>query len=233
MSASVVAASTLTDRIDPSTPLVLATGACALVAVVVDGIWRWSRNVVTIVHEGGHAMVAVLTGRRLTGIRLHSDASGLTLSVGRPYGLGMVLTAAAGYLSPSLVGLAGVVLLAVEQVTIMLWAAAFVLLMMLLVVRNLYGALALLLSGGVVVAMSLRASPDVQAAFGYLVTWFLLLGAVRPVVELQRQRRRRPGLNTDADQLAGLTMFPAIVWVGIFGLTALASLSYGSYLLLT
>jgi hypothetical protein len=233
MPASVVAASTLTDRIDPSTSLVLVTGACALLAVVVDGIWRWSRNVVTIVHEGGHAVVAVLTGRRLTGIRLHSDASGLTLSVGRPYGLGMVLTAAAGYLSPSLVGLAGVGLLAVEQVTIMLWVAAFVLLMMLLVVRNLYGALALLLSGGVVVAMSLKASPDVQAAFGYLVTWFLLLGAIRPVVELQRQRRRRPGLNTDADQLAGLTMFPAIVWVGIFGLAAIASLTYGSYLLLT
>ena len=47
----------------------------------------------------------------LTGIRLHSDTSGLTLSVGRPSGVGMVVTTAAGYLTPSLVGLAGLFVL--------------------------------------------------------------------------------------------------------------------------
>src|SRR5690606_9258003 len=96
------------DRIDPSSWLVLATGALAALAVVVDGAWRWTRGVVTIAHEAGHALAALATGRRLTGIRLHSDTSGLTLSVGRPTGPGMVVTAAAGYVSPSLVGLAGV-----------------------------------------------------------------------------------------------------------------------------
>ena len=43
-------------------------------------MWRWTRTVPTIVHEGGHALVAVLTGRRLTGIRLHADTSGRVLS---------------------------------------------------------------------------------------------------------------------------------------------------------
>jgi Peptidase M50B-like len=226
-------AAPMIDRIDPSTDLVVITGVCALLAVAVDVVWRYLRTVVTIVHEGGHAVAAVLTGRRLTGIRLHSDASGLTLSVGRPYGLGMVLTAAAGYLSPSLVGLAGVGLLAAEQVTVMLWTAAGVLLLMLLMVRNLYGALALLVTGGVVVAVSLRAPADVQAAFGYLMTWFLLLGAVRPVADLQRQRRRNPNLNSDADQLARLTHLPAILWVATFALASLAALGAGAYLLLT
>ena len=60
---------------------------------------------ITIVHEAGHALVAVLVGRRLSGIRLHSDTSGLTLTKGKPYGPGMVLTALAGYVAPSLLGL--------------------------------------------------------------------------------------------------------------------------------
>jgi len=220
------------ERIDPSSYLVLATGACALLAVAVDGIWRRARNVVTIVHEGGHAVIAVLTGRRLTGIRLHSDTSGLTLSVGRPRGPGMVATAAAGYISPSLVGLVGVALLAVEQVTVMLWAATIVLLLMLIMVRNLYGALTLLVTGAAVVAVSLLASPDVQAAFGHTMTWFLLLGGVRPVNELRRQRRRQPGWNSDADQLAHLTRLPAGVWVAVFGLVTVGALAAGTWLLL-
>ena len=205
----------------------------ALLAVAVDGLWRWSRNLVTIVHEAGHAVTAVLTGRRLTGIRLHSDTSGLTLSTGRPSGPGMVATAAAGYLAPSLAGLIGVVLLAFDQVTVMLWAATGLLLAMLVMVRNAYGALSLLLTGAIVVAVSLLAGADVQAGFAYAVTWFLLLAAVRPVGELWRERRRRGQGRTDADQLARLTRVQGGVWVGFFGLGTVAALAAGGWVLLT
>ena len=222
----------LTTQVDPDVSLVLATGLGALAAVALDQVWRWSRTVVTIVHEAGHALTALLTGRRLTGIRLHSDTSGLTLSSGRPRGLGMILTAAAGYPTPSLVGLAGVALLAVDQVTIMLWGGAAVLAGMLVMVRNFYGALVLVATGAVVVGVSLRGSADVQAAFGYAMTWFLLLGAVRPVSELWRQCRR-PGVTTDANILAGLTPLPPRFWAVVFGTITLATLATGAYLLLT
>lgn len=223
----------LTTRFDPAATLVLVTGVVACAAVVVDPLWRWTRSVVTIVHEAGHAVAALATGRRLTGIRLHSDASGLTLSAGKPRGLGMMVTAAAGYVSPSLVGLAGVALLAVDQVTIMLWGGTAVLLGMLVMVRNAYGALLLVAVGGGVVAISIYASPDVQAAFGYTMTWFLLIGAVRPVAELRRTRRRQPGAPTDADILARLTKVPGAVWVLLFGLLTLGALGGGAWLLLT
>jgi hypothetical protein len=206
----------------------------ALLAVAVDGLWRWTRNVVTIVHEAGHAVTAVLTGRRLTGIRLHSDTSGLTLSTGRPSGPGMVATAAAGYLAPSLAGLVGVVLLAFDQVTVMLWAATALLLAMLVMVRNAYGAVSLVVTGAVVVAVSLLARAEVQAGFAYAATWFLLLAGVRPVGELWRERRRWRGRSrTDADQLARLTRVPGGVWVGFFGLGTLAALAAGGWVLLT
>ena len=218
---------------DPPALLVVLTCLAALVVVLTRLPWRIARNAITIAHEGGHGLAALLTGRRLTGIRLHSDTSGLTLSTGRARGPGMVVTAAAGYVSPSLVGLAGVALLALDRVTAMLWAAAVVLVAMLVMVRNWYGALSLTVTGAVVVVISLYASDDVQAAFAYAMTWFLLLGAVRPVVELRAQRRYQPGAPTDADILARLTRVPGSVWVVLFGVATLAALGFGGWLLLT
>jgi hypothetical protein len=219
-------------KVDPPFEIVVVTGLVALFVVSISVVWRPARNVITIVHEGGHAVAAVLTGRRLTGIRLHSDTSGLTLSVGKRKGIGMIVTAAAGYLAPSLVGLAGVILLAYGQITVMLWTSVVVLGLMLIMVRNIYGALTLIIVGGAVLGVSLRANPDVQSAFGYAMTWFLLLGAVRPVIEMQRQRRRQPGSNSDADQLGRLTHVPGTMWVGFFFATTCVTAAAGTWLLL-
>ena len=54
----------------------IAAGVVALAVVVPHTVWRLARNAITIAHEGGHGLVALLTGRRLDGIRLHSDTSG-------------------------------------------------------------------------------------------------------------------------------------------------------------
>lgn len=85
---------------DPDLWVVLATLVAAVAVTVPHGVWRLARNAITIAHEGGHGLIALLTGRQLTGIRLHSDTSGLTVSRGKPHGLGMILTAAAGYTAP-------------------------------------------------------------------------------------------------------------------------------------
>lgn len=85
---------------DPDLWVVIATLVAALAVVVPHVLWRIARNAITIAHEGGHGLVALLTGRTLTGIRLHSDTSGLTVSRGKPHGIGMILTAASGYTAP-------------------------------------------------------------------------------------------------------------------------------------
>ncbi|KXK60214.1 hypothetical protein AWW66_19940 [Micromonospora rosaria] len=216
---------------DPPPLLVLLTAAGALVVVATQVPWRIARNVVTIAHEGGHALAALLTGRKLHGIRLHSDTSGLTLSAGRPSGPGMILTLVAGYVAPSLVGLAGAGLLGGNRITLLLWVAVALLLAMLLLVRNVFGVLSLLVTGGVVLAVSWYASPQVQAAFAWTGVWFLLLGGVRPVFELQRMRSRGRMPESDADQLARLTPFPPLFWVGLFVLVNLLALVVGAALL--
>ncbi|MEV4431608.1 M50 family metallopeptidase [Streptomyces sp. NPDC049585] len=216
----------------PSLWLVLVTGLIALAAVVPFRVWRITRNAVTIAHEGGHALVAVLSGRRLDGIRLHSDTSGLTVSRGRPTGLGMVLTAAAGYPAPSLLGLAGAWLLAAGHITALLWGATALLAAVLVMIRNAYGALTVVLAGASFVLVSWLTGPPVQAAFAYGVVWFLLLGGVRPAFELQRKRRHGGAADSDADQLARLTNVPAVVWLAMFHLVALCALTGGGRWLL-
>ncbi|MEU0670867.1 M50 family metallopeptidase [Streptomyces lavendulocolor] len=216
----------------PDLWLVVVTAVAALTVTVPHPLWRVSRNAVTIAHEGGHGLIALLTGRRLDGIRLHSDTSGLTVSRGRPTGLGMVLTAAAGYTAPSLLGLGGAWLLAAHRVTLLLWVATALLLAMLVMIRNAYGALTVVVTGAAFLLVSWLTEPDVQAAFAYSAVWFLLLGGVRPVFELQAKRRHGGAPDSDADQLSRLTHVPAVLWLFLFHAVSLCSLIGGGRWLL-
>jgi hypothetical protein len=217
---------------DPDLWVVLATMIAALAIVVPHTLWRISRNAITIAHEGGHGLVALLTGRTLTGIRLHSDTSGLTVSRGKPYGLGMILTAAAGYTAPPLLGLGGASLLGAGRITLLLWLATALLVAMLVMIRNAYGALTVVLTGGTFLLVSWLTGPQVQAAFAYAVVWFLLLGGVRPAFELQMKRSRGGAGDSDADQLSRLTHVPAGLWLFLFHAVSLCSLMGGGRWLL-
>ncbi|MEU6541108.1 M50 family metallopeptidase [Streptomyces sp. NPDC047000] len=217
---------------DPRLWVVLATLAAAFAVILPHPVWRVSRNAITIAHEGGHGLVALLTGRRLTGIRLHSDTSGLTVSRGKPHGVGMILTAAAGYTAPPLLGLGGAALLAAGRVTLLLWLATALLIAMLVMIRNAYGALTVIVTGGAFLLVSWLAGPQVQAAFAYTVVWFLLIGGVRPAFELQAKRRRGGAGDSDADQLSRLTHVPAGLWLFLFHAVSLCALIGGGRWLL-
>ena len=105
----------------PSDGVLALTALVAAVLVLAPGAWPVARHVVTIVHEGAHGLAAWATGRQLAGIRLHSDTSGVTVSRGRAAGTGMVLTAAAGYPGPALLGLLAAWLLGVGHAVAVLW----------------------------------------------------------------------------------------------------------------
>ena len=230
--------SRLWDRVSGSQPLppawlIIVTAVAALLIVANTGTWRLAGKVVTIAHEGGHALVSVLSGRRLDGIRLHPDSSGVTYSRGRRTGPGLVLTAAAGYVMPSLLGAGAALLLASQHLTAMLWLALVLLAATFLAIRNVFGAVAVLATAGAVFVVSYYAPPQVQAGFAYLAVWFLLFGGIRPVLELVRGRHRSRSWAraSDADQLAQMTGVPAGVWLAVFCLIAAAALAAGAALL--
>ncbi|MEV4945255.1 M50 family metallopeptidase [Streptomyces sp. NPDC053755] len=216
----------------PELWLVIVTAVAALAAVLPRTLWRLSRNAITIAHEGGHGLIALATGRQLQAVRLHSDTSGLTVSRGRPRGIGMILTAAAGYTAAPLLGLGGAWLLADHRITLLLWVATALLLALLVMVRNAYGIFTVLLTGTAFLLVSWLTGPDVQSAFAYSVVWFLLLGGVRPVFELQRKRRHGGAPDSDADQLARLTHAHAAIWLFFFHAVSICSLIGGGRWLL-
>ncbi|MCU1614834.1 MAG: rane protein [Frankiales bacterium] len=224
------------DRVSATAPLpgstLLATAAVAAVLVLAPVLWRSTRHVVTIAHEGAHGVVALASGRRLSGIRLHSDTSGLTVSAGRPTGPGMALTCAAGYTGPGLIGLGAAALLASGHAIGLLWALLALLGLLLVQIRNWYGLWSVLATGVVVFAATWWLPPQGQAAFAAVGTWFLLLAAPKTVLELQRSRRRRTAPDSDADQLARLTRIPGLLWVCVFLVVDLGALVLGGSWLL-
>jgi hypothetical protein len=216
----------------PLRPLtVWLTLAAALLLVLVPPAWRLTRHGITIVHEGGHGLVAALSGRRLQGIRLHSDTSGLTVSRGRPRGPGMVLTLLAGYSAPALLGLGAAWMLSDGRATGLLWVLLAALALLLVQIRNWFGLWSVAVTGALVFGVTWFGSSAVQSVFALLVTAFLLLGALRTVVELQRTRSRRAGGASDADQLARLTHLPGLFWVLVFFAVAGACLVLAGRLL--
>lgn len=220
----------------PGRLTVLVVAAVVLAALSVPGVWHLLRHGLTIVHEAAHAAVAVLVGRRLSGIRVHSDTSGVTVSRGRARGPGMVATLLAGYPGPAVVGVASAWLLSRGYALGVLWLLLVVVVLVLLQIRNWYGLWAVLLSAAALVVVTVWAPAQVQVVVAAALTWFLLLGAPRAVLELQAQRRRvrrRGGRDeSDAGQLAGLTHVPAVVWVGLFLLLGVAAAALGAAWLL-
>ncbi len=206
----------------PATTLWCVLGALVLVSW--PATWRICRHAITIVHEAGHGFAAVLTGRRLSGIRLHSDTSGVTLSVGKPRGFGMFLTAAAGYPAAALLGVGAAALLAHGYAAALLWLLVLVLALTLVQIRNWFGLWSILVTGLVVVGVTWLAPEEVVSAAAVVVTAFLLFGAPRTVLELQRERRRTRSRDSDADQLGKLTHTPGLLWVGFFLLVTLGAL---------
>src|SRR6185437_15932386 len=195
--------------------VVAASALAALLVVASPLLWRTTRIAITIVHESGHAAASLLSGRKLEGIRLHADTSGETVSRGRRNGPGIVVTAMAGYVTPPLLGIGACALLAAHRVTLLLSLLLLLLAVTLVLMRNWYGVLIVLITGGALFAVIWFANPALRAAFAYAVAWFLLFGGVRPVVELARTRTRAvrlpagrrlasgrtgPGMS-DADQL--------------------------------
>lgn len=82
--------------------LLLASGL-TIILWFIPGAW-WLvypfRLFVTFIHEGGHALMTLLTGGAVNGLRIHLDASGETLSVG---GFPLFI-ASAGYLASTIYG---------------------------------------------------------------------------------------------------------------------------------
>jgi hypothetical protein len=217
----------------PSAPdnVVIGTAVVAVALVLFRPSWEATRHVVTIVHEGAHGFVAMLSGRKLAGIRLHSDSSGVTVTSGPSTGVGMIATAASGYLGPAILGLACALLLAQRHAVAVLWLLLVCLALLLVQIRNFFGFFSVVAVGAVLFVTTWRLDLSAQVPVASVVTWFLLMAAPRPVWELQATRRAGRARASDADQLGRLTHLPALFWVIAFFVATVGALIAGVGLL--
>jgi Peptidase M50B-like len=205
------------------------TGVVAFVAAV--PLWRYTTHAITVAHEGGHMMFGSLLGLTLEKVRIDRGGVGSTKFTPDNTWLPWVAAGLAGYLGPSVFGLAGAVLLvhgvaprAVLLMTLVLMA------FLLLMVRNVFGFLVVPLTGLLIWAVATKATAEAQLVFAHIWVWFLLMGGVRQIPELYRAWAAGP--EPDTAMLAGKTGLSTAFFVALFWLGSMAALVYGGVLLL-
>ncbi|MDJ0355575.1 M50 family metallopeptidase [Paenarthrobacter sp. PH39-S1] len=214
--------------LDPAGPVLIMILAAAVVLAVPGIVWRHFGIYVTVVHELGHAFAALLTGQRLTGIRIRSDQSGTTHTLARGR-WPAVWSGFWGYPAPAAVGAALVLAALTGWQSAALLAGAVVVLLALLFVRNWFGALAVLVCAAVSVALLYLADGRVQGYVLLVLGAALLLGAVLAwfnVIAVHLTRRNRLA-SSDAYLLYRRTGIPSVVWLLLMG-TVIAACAWAA-----
>lgn len=191
--------------------------------------WRVARQAATIVHEMGHVIAAFLVGRRVRGIKLHTDTSGVMISSGKPRGLGILVTMLAGYPAPSLFAVALAVLAGTGHSGAALTLYQLVVLCCAFLAINLFGLFSALVSVGVTGVIWWYGEPDLIAFTVVALAVFYAVAGLRCTFDvIAAHRNAAPGqvLTTDAAQAARATIVPvpAAFWLFFFILLGAISL---------
>lgn len=174
----------------------------------------------TWAHECSHALMTVLVGGTVHAIIIRPDTSGVTYSVIPANLIAQGLVASAGYLGASVVGC---VLLSAarlrQKARPLLWAVgAFMLLTLVIWIRNLFGAAVVVLWGVALVALARLLSARAARFALSLLAVQVGLNAVYDI----RVLFLVAGAHSDADTMAGIFLLPSWIWAGAWMLASIA-----------
>lgn len=194
----------------------------AIVLSIPRSTWRYFGLMATVTHELGHAFAALMSGQRLSGIKLRLDHSGTTTSFSRGR-LPAVWSGFWGYPVPAVTGAAlvwsgfsGWGPAAMSVGTLILLAA-------LVFIRNAIGLLIMLAAAIAAAAQVLLVPAELTGHVVIILGLAFLVAAVRDLGKLVHVHlRRRDQLHTsDAYLLYRATSIPSVVWIALFaGLVA-------------
>jgi hypothetical protein len=205
-------------------PAAMFLGILTFVAVLGPLLWRVTVHVNTIAHEAAHAVVGLGTGRRIRSVNINPDGGGATVILpDRGFGFGVAVFA--GYLGPSAAGLIAAWLISIGRMVAVMWLGLLLLAVLLLMVRNAFGAIAILVCGTLLYLTVRRATAGVETAVAYGVAWFLLLSGPKKVLSI-------PIKSQDAKILAKMSLLWAWVWYYLWLLGTIAALVAGGAMLI-
>jgi hypothetical protein len=179
-------------------------GLAALAITMIDSFWLVLRHGTVMAHEGAHAAASALLFRKVSRIGLNMDATGVTVSQGGGC-LGSIILFFAGYLGPSLFGLAAAKLIEKGHIVEVLWAALFLLALLLIAVWRSFGMITVVIAGGLIFLIVRYAPVATQIIAAYAITWLLLLSGVRGTWQ-------RGSHAADAAALRSMTLVPRVIW---------------------
>ena len=191
--------------------------AVAAILSLPRATWQYFGLFATLVHELGHAVAAILAGGVVHGIRIRRNHSGDALSSGRGV-FGAVVSGVFGYPAPAIVGAAQLWGVFNGYTAIALFAGGIMLVLTLLVIRNAFGAIVVLVSAAISALLWFFATPTVQGYALLVIGVALLVGAVRALgTVIGVHLHHRDQLSTsDAYLLFRRTGIPSPVWLLLF-----------------
>jgi hypothetical protein len=211
-------------------PPVLVAGAGMLALVLSVVVWPVVTVLVTIAHEGGHAVTGSLMGGTVKSMRIDLKSSGST-SLGGLGPLGGFLATLAGYAGSSIFGLIGAMLLADGRVSVVLWLSLVLLVLAFLATSNWFGRVGIVLVGALIALVIRYATGGERMFFAYTWIWLLLLGGFADVLTMQALRKKG-GKIADLGLLRDKTYMPTSLWSGFYWLLSVVVLVVGGGILL-
>ncbi|WP_370965853.1 M50 family metallopeptidase [Amycolatopsis sp. cg9] len=185
--------------------------------LVATGTWTVLNRVNvlgTLFHEGGHALVSILTGGGVFRIEITSAESGGTWHW-NPSPFARVLATASGYAMPPLAGLGAAALLHRGLAPAVLFLTVAAMVLILLVTRDAITLVAVVAVGAVAFCALRWAPVWLQNGVAYAEAWLLLTSELGGLAALVANRARGGfrGQDDDASSLAERTGIPSFVWI--------------------
>lgn len=208
---------------------IVAVGLIAIGVAIHRTTWNVVGYPVTIVHEIGHALAAVVVGYRLRGITVNGDMSGATNFSGR--GVFRVLwTMWWGYPAPAVVG-AGLMWAVTEGWARVALAVLVVGLALTFLFSRSWHTVAVVLATGVLLGVvAWYGEPWVQNVVVFAFAWLMIIGSVRGLWVVTRTHMTRSGVtHSDAYLMSRrVRVLPGAFWLLTFAVVIGAAAWYGA-----
>lgn len=184
-------------------------------------IGKYVKVVNTMIHESGHALMAMLTSGKVYSISLFANTEGVART-GSRFWVGRVLTSIAGYPFSSFVSFVLMYFLFHQKYEIICYALlGFVVINVLFWVRNIYGILWLLTFGAILGVIWYTGFTTWGV---YLITLFVSIVFVEAIytafIILWLSIREKENAG-DARNLSRSTFIPTVIWGLLFALQSL------------
>lgn len=177
---------------------------------------RYAKLLGSLIHEAGHAMVALVLGLRVTKIKLDAIGNGVTEFYSFS-GLRNFPVALAGYLSPPALAFILAYTITNDTLNLALTILIALLIMLTIFVRSWVALLVNVLFAGMVY-LSFKSAPELSSVIIFTFVGILLASGIMAVRSAYRVRKQEGSqANTDPQVLFRMTLLvPPILWEALF-----------------